>query len=99
MPGPPEHPKYSDKDLQIYCTQMVEMSREVLPDDMRVVVIVVDGSELKDRKLRTRMMSNMGTKLTEKVFETAGRNIGQVIPAKRHYALRMGAGHIGVSPK
>ena len=96
MAGPPEHPKYSDADMQVYATQMVEMSREVLPDDMRVLVVVVDGSELKNRKLRTRMVSNMGTDLTEKVFETAGKNIGQVIPAKRHYAIRLQPGRIGV---
>jgi hypothetical protein len=92
----PENPKYSDEDMATYARQLIEMSREVLPDDMRVLVVLVDGAELRSRRLRTRMVSNMGTKLTEAVFATAGKEIGQVVPAKKHYSLRLAPGRIGV---
>ena len=97
MPGVPDTPTYSDKDMTVYAKHLVELSREVLPDDMRVLVVVVDGSELKNKRLRTRMVTNMGTKLTEKVFETAGKNLGQVIPAKKHYAMKLQPGKYGLT--
>jgi hypothetical protein len=92
---PPDAPTYTDADMGYWVRQLIEMCGEALPDDMRVCVIVVDGSELKNRRLRTRMMSNMGTKMTEKVLTTTGRDLDQVIPVKKHYAIHIEGGRIG----
>lgn len=93
---PPGSPKYSDSDMAYWARQLMEMAGESLPDDMRACVIIVDGSDLNEnRKLRTRMTSNMGSKMTEKVLTTTGRNLDQVIPVKKHYAIKALGGRIG----
>ncbi len=84
-------PKYTDEDLTIRATQLIELSREVLPDDMRVLIIIVDGCELKNKRLRTRMVTNLPTSLVDAVFE-ARKFDSQVVLPKKHYFMRLDPG-------
>ena len=93
---PPESPKYSDKEMGFWAKALMEMCNESLPSDMRVAIVIVDGSDMvKNKRFRTRMCTNMGRKLTEKVFHAMGRDLDRVLPVKKHYSMRLDPGRIG----
>lgn len=84
-------PKHTDEDMTVAATRLIEMSREVLPDDMRVLIVIVDGCELANKRLRTRMVTNMDSQLVDAVF-AARQFDGQVVIPKKHYYMRADPG-------
>ena len=84
-------PTYTDHDLDMHARLLIEMSREAIPGDMGVMIVMVDGCKLEGRRLRTRMVTNLRREVVDAVFEARKFDTQVVIP-KKHFFMRADPG-------